>query len=50
VGVLVLAGPFAKELGVTVPQPESSTIPKDATPAIWAKRGPSEGDFKGNRP
>jgi predicted SAM-dependent methyltransferase len=41
-GVLVLTGPFPIELGVPVPQPETSSIPRDVTPATWAKRGPRE--------
>ena len=45
-GTLELPGPFAKELGVTVPQPETRTIPRDINPAIWAKRSPGGRDNK----
>jgi hypothetical protein len=47
VGVLELTGPFARELGVPVPQPETSSIPMDVTPTIWAERCPSERNIKG---
>ena len=45
-GVLELIGPFPRELGVPVPQPENSSIPRHITPAMWAARGPSERNIK----